>query len=372
MAMHNAYSFHTFKLQDLFVTFPIDKVHLSVKDISLMDSHGKKFDFIIKVFRYAVQAVVDDIIENGTQFRFDSKARYYSDMCLDRVTGNKYIEARKHGAFKDFDPFETDFSAYQLIFRHTVGVSIPFYTEIHLDKYRTQRIAELTKLGKIKAGKVKSTRDFVDIVSKKYPLIKRNELFYIMRFGFGAISRIISYEGDVLIKSRQFIFQTGIIFRNPTAMIPYVKKKLTTKIHVMYRRLRYVWDGYCYFGIPISKYKLLKSDIETHKTIDFGKVQLFKCYDEAYLNNISNSAILKVKAGDENTRFFNYQVLISNSAECVDITSQASLNSLQYNNRHFQTLLRSSEYVRKLYKDNRKASVAKSRMKTYYKNKMDN
>jgi hypothetical protein len=54
MAMHNAYSFHTFKLQDLFVTFPVDKIHLSVKDITLMDSHGKKFDFIIKVFRYAV------------------------------------------------------------------------------------------------------------------------------------------------------------------------------------------------------------------------------------------------------------------------------------------------------------------------------
>lgn len=185
-----------------------------------------------------------------------------------------------------------------------------------------------------------------------FPLMSIKDITTILRFGYNTLRLHLSYGGDVLIHSHKFVFMTGKIYTDNKLMFNYVLTKLRTKIRVMYRKLHYLWDGYSYFTLTRQRFEEIKQDLFQHKTVDFGKVLLFKCYDEAIVTSNGRHALFKVRAGNPDTRFTSLESLVTDSAELLEIFDNWNWDLISPANRTYQTLFFDHRKPLKIYKQN--------------------
>lgn len=363
--MDNGTILHTFKPKEMFLTFNIDSLEVPKSEVLRYFSDGNKRDFAIFVFKVSLELVINDIIENGVQFQFPNSGKGKSFMCLQRITDTQYQKLRRRGAFKDFDPFEAHFSAYRIEYCVERKKGNTYSIPVHLDKAHSKRIAELARQDKIKVGRVKTYQDYYEDVEKLFPTLSHQDVYRILRYGYNSFRLHLSYGGDVYIQSKYLLLQTGKVYTNQDLMIDYVLQKLKVKIRVMYRRLHFIWDGISYFSLSDNMYDKIAQDLKDKKVVNFGKVVLYKCYDEAFIDSLNRKVILKVPAGREDIKFSSLEELITDKAEIVEWAPKKTWESINFSNHQYQTLLPKRGALQKLYKQNYKPYIKWLRAKRW-------
>lgn len=336
----------------MFLTFNTKSLKITKPEIQKYHMDGNKKEFAISVFKMSLEQVINDIIENGVEFQFQNSGKDKAYMRMQRISGQEYVKLRKRGAFKNFDPVETNFNAYRVeyVIEKANGktLSIP----IHLDRTHSKRIEELASAHKLKVGPVKTYQDYYKYIYEAFPTLDKNDVFRIFRFGYNSFRSHLANGADILIHNRKFVLQTGKIYTNWKLMIEYVLKKMRIKSRILYRRLHYLWDGYSYFSLTSEKFEAIKKDYYAGKKVDFGKVALLKCYDEAIASSFDRVALFKVKAGDENTRFMNLEHLVTDKAELIEIFHEWTWDTIRLTNRTYMTLFPSKVSIQQIYDNN--------------------
>jgi hypothetical protein len=350
--MDNGTMLHTFRLKEMFLTFNHRALKIHRNDILDMFYLPKKREFAIWVFKESLVMVIDDIIEKGVQFQFPNTFGDRSWLCMQRIDGDEYVECRKKGAFRDFDPVSTNFCAYRIEYCMEKASGFMVRIPVHLDAKRSRRIAELANARKMKLGKVVAYQDYYDRILERFPKLPKEDMFRIMRYGYFSFRIHMKYGADIMIYDRSFRLQTGYIYKNPIPMMEYVISKMKTKARILYRRYHIIWDGYSYFSLTKPRYDLLKDKIAKKEVVDYGEVMLHKSRDEGFICAYDRAVLLRVKAGDENTRFFSIERLITDKAEVVETFDKWDWSTINYCNRKYQTLHPSTYPIYTLYKNN--------------------
>ena len=350
--MDNGTILHTFKLRELFITFDTKALKVKKKELFPIFKDGDKRTFATIVFRDSLEMVIDDIIENGIQFQFPNSYKRKSWFCMQRISDTEYINARKRGAYKNFDPVDTNFAAYRIEYCIEKNDGSIKRIPVHLNAKRTKKIAKLASAHKLKVGRVKTFQDYYEAIGKKYPMLCQNDIYRILRFGYFSFRLYMAYGADIYTSSRTFLLQTGSIYTDRFTMLRYVMNKLKSKARIMYRRLHYVWDGYCYFSLSKPRLDRIKDKLRQGEIIDFGEVMLHKCYDEAFAKALDRPVLFRVKAGNEDTRFASVEHLVTDKAELIEVFHYWDWDTLSLSKRNFMTILPAERSVQQVYNQN--------------------
>ena len=98
-------------LNDIFVRFPYQKY----KTISQNYKTAiERLQIVKQIFIAALQLILDDIIDNNTQFKIQGIGYQSGEIHFDRISGDDFIKVRKAGKFKKIDFLESVFTGYQL------------------------------------------------------------------------------------------------------------------------------------------------------------------------------------------------------------------------------------------------------------------
>lgn len=139
---------YTFNSKDLFQNFPINKLKLSKQECIKLYSDGNKRDFAASIFTRSVEMVVDDIIENNTQFKFPGLGQTQAYLQMKRTQGDDFKKAFRNGKWRAVDFIKSNFCGYclSLIMQ---SLKRPVREKlIYLSKNKTEKITEYTNQGK--------------------------------------------------------------------------------------------------------------------------------------------------------------------------------------------------------------------------------
>lgn len=139
---------HAFSSKELFQNFPISKLKLTKQECIKLYPDGNKRDFAASIFARSLELVVDDIIENNTQFKFPGLGRTQAYLQMNRVQGDAFKRLFKKGRWRDVDFIKSNFCGYclQLVMK---SLKRPMREkQIYLSKTKKQRITDYTNQGK--------------------------------------------------------------------------------------------------------------------------------------------------------------------------------------------------------------------------------
>lgn len=139
---------HTFSARELFQNFPLKKLKMTQDQCVKQYSDGNKRDLASSIFSRSVEMVIDDIIENNTQFKFPTLGRTQAYLQMNRTFGDAFKHAFRNGKWRDIDFIKSDFNGYQikLIMQ---SLKRPAREKlVYLSKNKAQKIVEHTNEGK--------------------------------------------------------------------------------------------------------------------------------------------------------------------------------------------------------------------------------
>lgn len=146
----------------------------------------------------------------------------------------------------------------------------------------------------------KTIQDYYDAISAEYPTVSKRDIKRIMQYGLKSLYLHNAYGADVLIQRRGFWFYCGKLMNNSVEYYRYYKRKLATKIRILYKRSHIKWDGYYYFALSQAQYddylKQKNTKGRPRKNFKFGTVMLYKIQDECRIVESAKVAIFRVKA----------------------------------------------------------------------------
>lgn len=120
---------HAFNFSSLTKNYPKKTLDIPVKELREHGFHDKR-ELINDICSYALKMITDDIIENNVRFNLPSIKESYIQ--LKGIHGDDFINARKNGAFREVDPFKSNFSGYMLTYNFQNNkrvVTKPIYVE---------------------------------------------------------------------------------------------------------------------------------------------------------------------------------------------------------------------------------------------------
>jgi hypothetical protein len=84
-----------------------------------------------------------------------------------------------------------------------------------------------------------------------YPDVPMHDIKKILQFGWKSLYLHNSYGGDVIIRDENVFIYFGNLMKDSIKWFTYYKRKLATKIKVLFlrRNKNIPWDGYYYFAI---------------------------------------------------------------------------------------------------------------------------
>lgn len=144
----------------------------------------------------------------------------------------------------------------------------------------------------------KTIDDYYDQICNEFPNVPKSDIKRILQFGWKQLYLHNSYGCDVVLQRGKFWMYCGKLMKDSLEFFQYYKKKLKTKLRILYKRNKIDWDGYYYFSLTQDKYnqyKLLKSKKgRPRKKFTFKNVVLRKIYDECIIEDTSGVAIFKI------------------------------------------------------------------------------
>ena len=145
----------------------------------------------------------------------------------------------------------------------------------------------------------KTIQDYYEKIAAEYPEIPMQDIKRICQYGWKSLYLHNSYGGDVLIKRKDFWFYSGRLINNSLKYFDYYARKMRTKLRVLYKRKKIEWNGYYYFALTQKQYEDYLSQKNSkgrpRKIFKFGKVILYKIYDECSIIEHNKIALFRVK-----------------------------------------------------------------------------
>ena len=148
---------------------------------------------------------------------------------------------------------------------------------------------------------IKRYTDYTEEIMKEFPYLTKHDVESIVRFGWRQIYYLNQRGGDTLVNSQTYKhwFYIGELTCNSLKHFRYYKKKMRTKLRVMYSRKNIQWDGYYYIALTDDEYEELlecfnkKGRKRKHYT--FTNKMAFKILDECKLAFPASKCIVKFK-----------------------------------------------------------------------------
>ena len=151
---------------------------------------------------------------------------------------------------------------------------------------------------KLTIMQLKTIQDYYEEMYKLYPSVPKSDIKKILQFGWKSLYLHNSYGGDTLIMQKGFWFYCGQLMNDSIKYFEYYKKKIATKLKIMYKRKHIPWDGYYYFALFQDQYDKYLSQKNKRgrrrKEFQFGAVFLYEILDECKINEYYRKYIFRV------------------------------------------------------------------------------
>ena len=186
----------------------------------------------------------------------------------------------------------------------------------------------------------KTIQDYYDQICEEYPNIPRQDIKRILQYGWKSLYLHNSYGGDTCIMRNGFFFYCGRLVNDSLKWFEYYKKKLSTKLRVLYNRKKIPWDGYYYFARTSNQYQQYldqkKHRGRPRKYFTFDNVLLYKLYDECNINQNGSIAIFRISMpADFGFTLFKSK-LITDKAELILLRESLKFQDILYSKYNFQ------------------------------------
>lgn len=149
----------------------------------------------------------------------------------------------------------------------------------------------------------KTIEDYYKELYKEFPNIPESDIKRILQYGWKQLYLHNSYGCDVILQRKNFWAYFGKLGKNALEHYKYYKKKLKTKLRILYKRNQIQWDGYYYFALTQDKYNQYKSQKSKKgrpkKKFTFENIVLRKIYDECIIYDTGGVAIFKIPMLDD-------------------------------------------------------------------------
>ena len=139
---------HSFTCHDIFMNFPVRKLKMTPEQCKEVYSDGSKRDLAASIWMSSVRLILDDIIENNTQFKLPGMGRTQSYIQMKRTEGDDFKKAFRRGKWRDVDFITSNFSGYQLSFRMESKKRTQRIKPIYISSKFKDQITEYTNQGK--------------------------------------------------------------------------------------------------------------------------------------------------------------------------------------------------------------------------------
>ncbi len=147
---------------------------------------------------------------------------------------------------------------------------------------------------------IKHIQDYYSQIIKKYPDVPVSDIKKILNFGWKSLYQHNSYGGDVIVRDNSTFIYFGRLKRDSLKWFNYYKKKLATKVSILFRRRNrnIPWDGYYYFALNTTQEKeyfnQIKNKGRPKKWFTFGPILLYKIKEECLIRESGKVAIFRV------------------------------------------------------------------------------
>lgn len=145
---------------------------------------------------------------------------------------------------------------------------------------------------------VKTIQDYYEQLYELYPNVPKEDVRRACQYGYKSLYLHNSYGGDTLISRNGFWFYCGQLMNDSFKYFNYYKRKIRTKLRIMYKRKHIQWDGYYYFALSQSQYDEYLSQKNKKgrpkKNFKFSKIVLYKIYDECNIVESNKVALFRV------------------------------------------------------------------------------
>ena len=131
---------------------------------------------------------------------------------------------------------------------------------------------------------IKTIDDYVDIVQKRYPFVKREEVRRIAVYGFGQFNWFARRGYDVIIKNWRYCLSMQTRFWTDQEQRWHATRQKTKSCRLRHRFSKEKYEGCYYIGISRYLFSKYKSDLlnPDKPEITFKNVKLFKCKEECF------------------------------------------------------------------------------------------
>ena len=186
----------------------------------------------------------------------------------------------------------------------------------------------------------KTIQDYYETICSEYPNIPESDIKRILQYGWKSLYLHSSYGGDVLLNQRGFWFYVGQLTNNSLKHFNYYKRKMRTKMRILYKRKHIEWDGYYYFALTSQEYDEYKSlkhkRGRPRKNFTFTKVILYKLYDECNIMQSNRVAIFRIPFITDLGFTLYKQELMTDKAELILERPPLNFNDILLSNYEYQ------------------------------------
>ena len=198
----------------------------------------------------------------------------------------------------------------------------------------------------------KTIQDYYEALAAEYPEVPIQDIKRICQYGWKSLYLHNSYGGDVLLRRKDFWFYSGRLMNNSIKYFEYYVRKMRTKLRVLYKRYKIEWDEYYYFALTQKQYEDYLSQKNSkgrpRKKFKFGKVVLYKIYDECSIIEHGKIALFRVKMKREKGFTLYDENYITGDSELILVREPLKFEDVLLSKYNYQYI---SDSLRK-YKKN--------------------
>lgn len=137
---------YAMNIDELFISFPTKKMKMTAKACEELIGNRHKEIIAKKIFKSALNMVLEDIIENNVTFILPTRSRQ-AELRMKRFERDEFSKARRNGKWAKVDFLTSNFCAYQMVFRFQ-SEGVMREKLIYLGPEHRDRILEYTNQGK--------------------------------------------------------------------------------------------------------------------------------------------------------------------------------------------------------------------------------
>lgn len=101
-----------FNMSEMFMNFPYEKLKITCKECQRINGNNHRNFLVYKVFRRALELILNDIIDNNIRFELPINKSYIH---VKPFKNEDFSTGRRNGKWKEIDFLKSFFTGYQLV-----------------------------------------------------------------------------------------------------------------------------------------------------------------------------------------------------------------------------------------------------------------